>query len=198
MINFLNRIQDWLDVTRKVDWLAPLALRLYLVPVFWVAGTNKLSGFDNVVSWFGNPDWGLGLPFPAVMAALAIAAEIGGSVALALGLGTRWMSIPLMVTMLVAVFAVHWPNGWQAIADPKSPFPPEHIEGAMERLSMAKEILREEGNYSWLTEHGNFVISNNGIEFGATYFVMLMVLFFIGGGRFVSADYWIAKKFRNR
>ncbi len=198
MIKLLNRMQDLLDASRKVDWLAPLALRLYLVPVFWVAGMNKLGGFEDVVAWFGNPDWGLGLPFPALMASLAIFAEIGGAVALALGLGTRWMSVPLTITMLVAIFAVHWPNGWQAVADPQSPFPPEHVDGAMERLSMAKEILREEGNYGWLTEHGNFVISNNGVEWGVTYFVMLLALFFIGGGRFVSIDYWIAKRFRHR
>ena len=99
------------------------------MPVFWVAGTNKLAGEGvdgfvdpNVVNWFGNPDWGLGLPFPALMAFLAVTAEIGGAIALLLGLGTRWFAIPLMVTMLVAAFKVHWDNGWQAIADPMSPW----------------------------------------------------------------------------
>ena len=68
MMLIIDRLQGWLDLTRKVDFLGPLALRLYLVPVFWVAGTNKLDGMDNVIAWFGNPDWGLGLPFPALMA----------------------------------------------------------------------------------------------------------------------------------
>ena len=49
MKELLVRMQHWLDLTRKVDWLGPLALRLYLVPVFWVAGMNKASGFGNVV-----------------------------------------------------------------------------------------------------------------------------------------------------
>ena len=40
-------------------------------------------------------------------------------------------------------------------------------------------------------------MSNNGIEWAATYFVMLLALFFLGGGRFISLDYWIARKFRN-
>lgn len=62
-MQFLNKLQDILDATRKADFLGPLALRLYLVPVFWVAGTNKVKGFDNVVAWFGNSEWGLGLPF---------------------------------------------------------------------------------------------------------------------------------------
>jgi hypothetical protein len=27
--------------------------------------------------------------------------------------------------------------------------------------------------------------------------VMLLALFFIGGGRYVSVDYWLARRFRN-
>ncbi|HEX6930200.1 MAG TPA: DoxX family protein [Gammaproteobacteria bacterium] len=197
IINWGNRFQDWLDSTRKLDFLGPLALRLYLAPVFWVAGTNKIGGFENVVEWFGNTDWGLGLPFPAVMAALAVGAEIGGSMALLAGFATRWFTVPLMVTMLIAAFAVHWENGWQAVADPQSPFPPANVEGTMSRLASARDILREHGHYDWLTENGSFVISNNGIEWAATYFVMLLALFFIGGGRYVSVDYWIARRYRN-
>lgn len=192
-----NGLQDWLEAARRLDFLAPLALRLYLVPVFWVAGTNKISGFDNVVAWFGNHDWGLGLPLPVLMAALVIFAEVGGSIALLLGFAVRWMSIPLMIAMMVAAFGVHWKNGWQAVADPQSPFPPHDIDGTMQRLERARSILGEHGNYDWLTENGNFVISNNGIEWAATYFIMLLTLFFIGGGRYVSADYWIGKRFRN-
>ena len=64
---------------------------------------------------------------------------------------------------------------------------------AAERLARAKDILREHGNYQWLTGRGNLVISNSGIEFSVTYFVMCLVLLFSGGGRFVSADYWIAR-----
>jgi len=194
MKGWLVGLQQWLNVTRKVDWLGPLALRLYLVPVFWVAGTNKLRGFPDVVQWFGNPDWGLGLPLPTLMASLATGAEVLGALALLLGLATRWVSIPLMVTMLVAAGSVHWHNGWQAVHDLNSPFPSSDASAALERLSRAKDILREHGNYEWLTEHGNFVISNNGIEWAVTYLVMLLALFFIGGGRYVSLDYWIARR----
>ncbi|MBW3568430.1 MAG: DoxX family protein, partial [Proteobacteria bacterium] len=181
-----------------LDFLGPLALRLYLVPVFWVAGMNKVGGFEDVVAWFGNAEWGLGLPFPLLMASLAVAAEVGGSIALLFGFLTRWATLPLMITMLVAAFGVHWPNGWQAVADPMSPFPPEDVAGTMERLDRAKDILREHGNYTWLTENGNFVVSNNGIEWAVTYFVMLLALFFIGGGRYLSADYWMARVARTR
>lgn len=196
-MGILNKLQDLLDATRQVDFLAPLALRLYLAPVFWVAGTNKMNGFEDVVSWFGNAEWGLGLPMPWLMALLATSTEVIGAVMLLFGFGVRWVSIPLMITMLVAAFSVHWVNGWQAVADAKSPWPPEGIEEAQQRLEAARSILQEHGNYDWLTGSGSFVISNNGIEWAATYFIMLLALFFIGGGKYFSADYWIKRQLRS-
>lgn len=176
---------------RQLDGFAPLALRLYLVPVFWMAGTQKISGMENTIEWFGNPDWGLGLPFPWLMAHLAAYTEAIGAILLAVGLATRWISIPLMITMLVAIFTVHWDNGWAAIADSSAP-------EVAQRLGMAKDILREHGNYGWLTEQGNYVILNNGIEFGVTYLIMLFALFFTGGGRYTSLDYYLSRLYPNR
>lgn len=196
MIALANKAQDILDATRKADFLGPLALRLYLAPVFWVAGTNKMNGFDNIVSWFGNAEWGLGLPMPWLMAFLATATEVAGAIMLLFGLGVRWVSIPLMVTMLVAAFAIHWEHGWQAVADAKSPWAPQDIGEAQERLQAANSLLQEHGNYGWLTGSGDFAILNNGIEWAATYFIMLLALFFIGAGRYASIDYWIAARFR--
>jgi len=204
MIYLLNRLQDLLDGLRGLDFLAPLALRLYLAPVFWIAGMEKISGFDDVVAWFGNPDWGLGLPMPAVMAFLATATEVVGAIMLLLGLGVRWISIPLMVTMVVAAVAVHWEHGWQAIASTKGAFASEHLgplmlenaSGAAERLAAARSLLEQHGNYDWLTGSGSFVVLNNGIEFAATYFIMLLALFFLGAGRWLSLDYWLARRFR--
>ena len=194
MFALARTLQDTLDRTRAADWLAPLALRLYLAPVFWMAGFNKLSAFEGTVEWFGNAEWGLGLPWPTLMAALATASELGGAVLLLAGLGVRWVSLPLMATMLVAAFTVHWHNGWLAIAEGMGPFATERTAGAVERLARAKEILMEHGDYAWITEHGSLVILNNGIEFAVTYFVMLLVLFFAGGGRYVSLDWWIARR----
>ncbi len=72
----------------------------------------------------------------------------------------------------------------------------ENIEGAMDRLDKAKDLLREHGNYDWLTETGNFVVSNSGMEWAITYFVMLLALFFSGAGK-LSLDHLIAKKLQN-
>ena len=193
----LLQLQALLNKTRKVDFLGPLALRIYLAPIFWMAGTSKFNAFEDTAAWFGNPAWGLGLPFPTLMGFLAASTETLGAIMLLFGLGVRWISIPLMFTMLVAIFSVHWQHGWQAIADTKfCLFNCGDAQEAALRLDKAKEILQENGNYSWLTEQGSFVILNNGIEFAATYFIMLLILFFIGAGKYVSLDYWIADKFK--
>jgi putative oxidoreductase len=195
----MNRLAAWYyrvhdDIfsnLRPLDGLPPLAMRLYLVPVFWMAGTQKLAGMESTIEWFGNPEWGLGLPFPGLLAHLAAYSEAVGALLLLLGLATRWISIPLMITMLVAIFAVHWQHGWAAIAD----------SGAQEvavRLGAAREILQEHGNYAWLTEKGGYVILNNGVEFAVTYLIILLALFFTGGGRFVSVDYYLSRLYPDR
>ena len=44
----LIKIHQLLNKTRKIDFLAPLMLRMYLVPVFWMAGTKKIEGFEGI------------------------------------------------------------------------------------------------------------------------------------------------------
>ncbi|MGI9286052.1 MAG: HvfX family Cu-binding RiPP maturation protein [Pseudomonadales bacterium] len=181
-----------------LEGIAPLLLRLYLVPTMWMAGSKKINfetfmPYQSTVDWFGDPDWGLGMPAPTLMAFLAGWTEVLGAIFLAVGFAVRWISIPLMFTMIVAATSVHIENGWQAIADPSGAFANERVEGSAQRLSAAKDILKEHGNYDWLTESGSFVILNNGIEFAATYFLMLLSLMFTGGGRYFSLDYWLGR-----
>lgn len=111
MTAIINRLQDRLDSFRTLDFLAPFGMRLYLAPVMWIAGTKKLGDMENTIAWFGNPDWGLGLPMPELMARAATLTEAGGAVLLLIGLATRWISIPLMITMVVGAVTVHWQNG---------------------------------------------------------------------------------------
>ena len=199
MLAITKKLQNLLDKTRAFDFLGPLALRLYLVPILWMAGTQKLSDMESTIAWFGNPDWGLGMPFPTLMAWLATLSEVGGAILLLVGLGVRWISAPLMITMLVAAVTVHWQNGWLAIAEGSSSlFANERTIGAIERLDKTKSLLKEHGNYDWLTENGSIVMLNNGIEFATTYFIMLLALFFIGSGRYVGLDYWIARAYRSQ
>ncbi|WP_339721747.1 DoxX family protein [uncultured Paraglaciecola sp.] len=201
LINMYTSLHKMLDKSVAFEGIAPLLLRLYLAPVMLQAGWNKYQSFESIVDWFGNADYGLGLPFPMVMAFLATATELLGGVLLIIGLATRWISIPLMVTMLVAVFSVHWPNGWAAIADASSWMSDgtimlnEAVITAPAKLAAAKDILQEHGNYEWLTSSGKFVVLNNGIEFAMTYFIMLFSLFFTGAGKYTSVDYFLAKKY---
>lgn len=207
----------------SLDGIPALLFRLILAPVMIIAGYNKLAlsgdtdGFfelflasPDVVAWFGNSDWGLGLPFPDLLAFLAGWSEFLGGWFLLLGFLTRMVAIPLMFTMVVAATTVHWHNGWFAIAptNPTTsaaqvldwlaiPGAKESLENSLEvseRIDKIRDIVEEHGFPDYLYEKGKPSILNNGIEFSAIYFAMLLSLFFSGGGRCVSLDYWLRKK----
>ncbi|MDT4328791.1 DoxX family protein [Methylomonas sp. MED-D] len=183
------------DAARCLDFLAPLLIRLYLAPVFWMAGTKKFANFTDTAAWFGNAEWGLGLPAPYVLVFLVAFVETFGALFLVFGFATRVISLPLSVIMVVAAVTAHWQNGWLAIATGSGLFATDRTVAAIERLDKAKEILQAQGDYAYLTEFGSLAMLNNGIEFAATYFVLLVALFFLGGGRYVSADYWLKRKY---
>ena len=83
----------------------PLALlaRLLLAALFLPAGIGKISGFAGTAGYIGS----VGLPMPEVGAAIAIAVEVLGGIALILGLGTRWAALALAVFTLVASIFFH-------------------------------------------------------------------------------------------
>ena len=186
-----NRIYNTtFERLKPFDGLPPLLLRLILAPVMIQAGWVKATGFSGTVAWFGDS---LGMPLPGLMAFLATAAELGGGILLLAGLATRLVAVPLMITMLVAALTVHWANGWLVLSDASSWLANDRVMEAVPRKERIISILREHGNYQWLTGRGSVTILNNGIEFAAMYFVMLMSLFFTGGGRYTSIDYWLAR-----
>ncbi len=191
----LTTLQNLLDKTRILDFLGPLALRIFLAPIFIYAGLGKLSNIESTAWYFGS----LGLPAPELMVWLAGLTELIGGILLLVGLAVRWIAIPLMFTMAVAAGTAHWENGWHALPDDTLTVPWEwkkdKIKEANIRKERAREILKENSNYEWITEHGSITVLKNGIEFAATYFIMLLVLFFIGAGRFFSIDYWLARLF---
>ena len=88
-----------------------LAARLLIVALFLPAGIGKLTGFDGTVGYIAS----VGLPLPAVGAALAVAVEIGASLALLAGFGTRIAAVVLAVFTLVASVFFH--AYWAAPAD---------------------------------------------------------------------------------
>jgi uncharacterized membrane protein YphA (DoxX/SURF4 family) len=118
---------------------------------------------------------------------LATATEAAGFIFIALGFLTRLISVPLFVVMTVAGLSVHWSHGWAAIAG-------KTTEAAMRMDGMMAWLAQEfPGRFNYVTELGDPIVLQNGIEFTATYAIMILVLFFFGGGRFVSLDYWLAK-----
>ncbi len=189
------KAQSMLNATRAVDFLGPLALRIYLAPIFILAGWGKLKDLESTAYYFGEY---LGLPFPDLMAFLAGTTEFFGGIAILVGIATRWLSIPLMVTMIVAAASAHWSNGWHALPETTLTVPWEWrtdlIDAAQERKEMANSILEQHGNIDWLTQAGSFTILKNGIEFAATYFIMLLMLFFTGAGK-ASIDHIFNRKF---
>lgn len=189
----IQRIIQLFDtVVNKIaalDFIALLGVRLLLLPAVYVGARSKVLGFEGTVAWFANSpaDGGLGFPFPELMAFLATSTEVAGCVCIVLGLCTRLAAIPMIFMMSVAGFAVHWPHGWPSIAS-------KMMESTY-RLTDFMLWLKTyyPGRYNYLTELGDPVILNNGIEFVTTYFVLLLVLFLYGGGRYVSVDYWIKR-----
>ena len=91
--------QCFLKTIKKLDFLAPLGFRIYLAPIMILAGMGKMGNWESTVEWFGNEDWGLGLPIPAVLAFLVVAAEVVGGFMLLFGVATRLITIPLITAV---------------------------------------------------------------------------------------------------
>ena len=80
-----------------------LAGRLLIAALFLPAGIAKITGFAGTVGYIGS----VGLPLPAVGAALAIAVEVLGGLALIVGYQTRLAALALALFTLAASFFFH-------------------------------------------------------------------------------------------
>ena len=98
-------------------WLGLLSLRLLLGWDFFESGLEKLHG-EN---WFADIQDRFPFPFNFVPVELswqmATWFELVGSLALVVGLGTRFFSFSLVVLSIVAIAAVHWPESWNSISE---------------------------------------------------------------------------------
>lgn len=107
MIQALSR---W-GASMEKGWSLPLLImRLVLAYGFYHAAKMKWADINAIVGWFQQAKF----PVPLVSAYLVAIFEALGVLCLLLGLFTRLITIPLMIIMLVAIFAVHWPNGFEA------------------------------------------------------------------------------------
>jgi putative oxidoreductase len=100
----------FVDFFKRLEWLPLLIIRLILMHGFLVPAWYKIKNPDYFIGAFAKMD----IPAPTVSFYLCLITEALAVVLLPLGLGIRFIAVPLMITMLVAIFAGHWDNGFQA------------------------------------------------------------------------------------
>jgi uncharacterized membrane protein YphA (DoxX/SURF4 family) len=172
---------------RGLDFLPPLLLRLFLAPLLYVSGSQKLGMFTgeyskwNPLSWFNtdNPihqatSAGLAkMPFIGDSLAGVLTTSIGwleiiGALLLLIGFAVRWISLPLLA--LVALTAIVGLNGQDIVATLKD----------------------------MLLTHGYTDMSSSTFSKAVIYFLMLLTLFFMGAGRFFSVDWFLHRRLHKK
>lgn len=91
-----------------------LAIRLYWGWQFFMTGKGKLENLAGTTEFFE----GLGIPLPKFNAMMAGATECFGGLLLLIGLGSRVVSVPLMITMIVAYGTAHLESVQTIFKDP--------------------------------------------------------------------------------
>jgi putative oxidoreductase len=94
--------QSLLDISVRLDWLAPLVVRLFFGYFWFETGMGKIENIDGAIARF--TDWGI--PFPAFNATFSAWAECIGGALLMLGLYTRITSVAMIINMVVAIALV--------------------------------------------------------------------------------------------
>jgi putative oxidoreductase len=108
----MNRLlTSFTGLTASQTWSA-IPLRLIVGFGFMEHGYAKLvRGPENFVSILHA----LGVPAPSLLAWLTIGSELVCGAMVLAGLLVPLAGIPMMVTLLVAIFTVHVPNGFSSI-----------------------------------------------------------------------------------
>ncbi len=95
---------------------AALILRLVVGSIFVVQGYRKLfapPGSKGSGAALRQMIEAAGFPLPALTARVVAAVELVGGLLLIVGLATRWASIPLALTLVVAIVRFKWKDGFQ-------------------------------------------------------------------------------------
>jgi len=170
---------------RGLDFLPPLLLRLFLAPLLWVSGVQKIGLFNAPGVDFLNPmTWvdmnaynatvsafessAFPVPLPELMAWIVPGVEIIGAVFLLVGFAVRWVSIPLLLLVV----------------------------GSLLMSLVGTNLLPTlEG---FVANHGYSNPEFSPITQMLTYLIMLLTLFFMGAGRFFSIDWLLYRKLQRR
>jgi len=108
MFSSINNIFE--NISDKFRDIALLLARVLVAYGFLEPALSKWRDIEAVAGWFESMD----IPFPLLNTYMAASTEILGVALLTLGLLTRYISIPLIVIMIVAIFTVHLSNGFAA------------------------------------------------------------------------------------
>jgi len=102
----------------------PLIGRVCLAWLFVPAGWGKIAGFSGTAAYVASA----GLPFPPLMAAIALVIELAGGLMLLIGYKARWAAAALALFTATAAFGFH--NYWS--------MPPE--QQMMQKINFNKNI----------------------------------------------------------
>lgn len=84
--------------------------RVLLGLIFVISGWGKLTGFAGTAGYIASK----GLPMPELLAAVSVAIELGGGLALLAGFKARWAALVIAVFTVVITPIFH--NFWAAAA----------------------------------------------------------------------------------
>ena len=98
-----KQIEQILLLVDRQEWVAQLLVRLFVGYFFMETGWGKLHNLDGFAQRFA----GWGIPYPHFNAALSAYTEFIGGLLTVCGIGTRLVSIPMIINMLVAILKVN-------------------------------------------------------------------------------------------
>jgi putative oxidoreductase len=95
-----------LEILERLGWLAPLLGRLAVGLLFLSTGWGKVHDIEKVTHFFET----LGIPAPGFHAVLVGYSELICGALLVVGLFTRLATVPLAVSMVVAILTAKRPD----------------------------------------------------------------------------------------
>ena len=98
-----GRIEKAIHQLNQQEWIVQLLVRLFVGYFFMETGWGKLHNLDGFAQRFA----GWGIPWPHFNAALSAYTEFIGGLLTIFGIGTRLVSIPMIINMLVAILQVN-------------------------------------------------------------------------------------------
>jgi putative oxidoreductase len=104
--------------------VAALVARVLLATLFILSGFGKISGFEGTAGYIASK----GMPLPTLMAAGAIAVELGAGLLLLVGYKARWAAMAIFLFMIPTTVIFH--GFWSA--------PPD--KAMMEQIAFLKNV----------------------------------------------------------